>query len=241
MTGPAAGPGIVSVDAVQVAGQHVYWIEGRASGDVLVRSSGSGGGEDVLPPGVAVASYVHEYGGGAYLATDDALWFVRANDQQIWRTTRAGLRAVTAAPQQGEDRYADLRLSAAGLLVAVRERHHNDAVANELVICPADGSAPPWPVAQGWDFYSFPRPSLDGRALAWTSWRHPLMPWDGTWLWVAEIRQDGTLSERRISPVGRRNRCSSRNGVPAVSCTSCLIAGVGGICTPAYRIVTSSR
>ena len=102
------------------------------------------------PPGVAVASYVHEYGGGAYLATDDALWFVHANDQQIWRTTRAGLRAVTAAPQQGEDRYADLCLSAAGLLVAVRERHHNDAVANALVICPADGSSRPWPVAQGW-------------------------------------------------------------------------------------------
>jgi dipeptidyl aminopeptidase/acylaminoacyl peptidase len=197
MTGPAAGPGIVSVDAGQVAGQHVYWIERQASDDVLVRSSGSGGGEDVLPPGVAVASYVHEYGGGAYLATDDALWFVRADDQQIWRTTRAGLRAVTAAPQQGEDRYADLRLSTAGLLVAVRERHHNDAVANELVICPADGSAAPWPVAQGWDFYSFPRPSPDGRALAWTSWRHPLMPWGGTWLWVAEIRQDGTLSEPR--------------------------------------------
>ncbi len=195
MTGPAAG--VVSVDAVQVAGEHVYWIEGRATGDVLVRSSGLAGGEDILPPGVTVASYVHEYGGGAYLATDDALWFVRADDQQIWRATRAGLRAITAAPQHGEDRYADLRLTASGLLVAVRERHHNAAVTNELVICPADGSAAPWPVAQGWDFYSFPRPSPDGRALAWTSWRHPLMPWDGTWLWMAEIRQDGTLGAAR--------------------------------------------
>ncbi|MGH3897921.1 MAG: S9 family peptidase [Pseudonocardiaceae bacterium] len=182
---------------MQVAGGDVYWIEGRASGDVLVRSSGSGGVQEVLPSGVAVASYVHEYGGGAYLATDDALWFVRADDQQIWRTTRAGLRAATVAPQHGEDRYADLRLSAAGLLVAVRERHHHETVTNELVMCPADGSAVPWPVAQGWDFYSFPRPSPDGRALAWTSWRHPLMPWDGTWLWVAEIRQDGTLGEPR--------------------------------------------
>jgi dipeptidyl aminopeptidase/acylaminoacyl peptidase len=62
---------------------------------------------------------------------------------------------------------------------------------------PADGSAAPWPVARGWDFYSFPRPSPDGRALAWTTWRHPLMPWDGTWLWLAEIRKDGTFGDPR--------------------------------------------
>lgn len=192
MTGPA-GPGVASVDAVQFVGEQVYWIEGRANGDVLVRSRGSGGVEDVLPPGVAVASSVHEYGGGAYLATDDAVWFVRADNQQIWRATRTGLRAVTAAPQHGEDRYADFRLSAPGLLVAVRERHDDGGVTNELVMLPADGSAPPWPVAQGWDFYSFPRPSPDRNTLAWTTWRHPLMPWDGTWLWTAEIRQDGTL------------------------------------------------
>jgi dipeptidyl aminopeptidase/acylaminoacyl peptidase len=52
-------------------------------------------------------------------------------------------------------------------------------------------------VAQGWDFYSFPRPSPDGRALSWATWRHPLMPWDGTWLWVADIRRDGTLGAAR--------------------------------------------
>ncbi len=182
---------------MQVAGEHVYWIEGRASGDVLLRSGESAGAEDVLPSGVAVASSVHEYGGGAYLATEDAMWFVRADDQQIWRITRAGLRAVTAAPQHGQHRYADLRLCVPGLLVAVRERHLNAAVTNELVMLPADGSAAPWPIAQGWDFYSFPRPSPDGRALAWTTWRHPLMPWDGTWLWVAEIRKDGTLGAAR--------------------------------------------
>jgi dipeptidyl aminopeptidase/acylaminoacyl peptidase len=101
------------------------------------------------------------------------------------------------APQHGEHRYADLRLSAPGLLVAVRERHDNDAVINELVMLPADGSAAPWPLSQGWDFYSFPRPSPDGSALAWTTWRHPLMPWDGTWLWMADIRRDGTLGAAR--------------------------------------------
>lgn len=196
MSGPT-GPDVPSVDAVQFDADHVYWIEGRASGDVLVRSRGLAGAEDVLPAGVAAASYVHEYGGGAYLATDSALWFVRADDQQIWWATRDKLCPVTAAPQHGEHRYADLRLSATGLLVAVRERHRNAAVTNELVMLAADGSTAPWPVAQGWDFYSFPRPCPDGSTLAWTTWRHPLMPWDGTWLWVAEIRKDGTLGTPR--------------------------------------------
>lgn len=197
MTGPLVGPAAVSFDAVQMVGEAVYWIEGRASGDVLVRPRGLAGAEDVLPPGVAVASSVHEYGGGAYLATEDGLWFVRADDQQVWTTGPAGLRPVTAAPERGEDRYADLRRTAAGLLVAVRERHRHGDVTNELVMVPADGSAAPWPVAQGWDFYSFPRPSPDGSTLAFTTWRHPLMPWDGTWLWIAEIRQDGTLGTPR--------------------------------------------
>lgn len=193
---------VAPVDAVQLAGEHVYWIEGRTGGDALVRSRGSAGVEDVLPPNVAVSSYVHEYGGGAYLATEDGVWFVRADDQQIWRATGTGLRAVTTAPQHGEHRYADLRLCATGLLVAVRERHHNAEVINELVMVPADGSAAPWPVAQGWDFYSFPRPSPDGSRLAWTTWRHPLMPWDGTWLWVAEIHKDGTLGTPRHTAGG---------------------------------------
>lgn len=197
MSESAVGLGVPSIDAVQLVGEHVYWIEGRASGDVLVRSSRSAGAEDVLPPGVAVASYVHEYGGGAYLATEEAIWFVGADNQQIWQTTKSGLRAVTTVPRRGQDRYADLRLCGSGLLIAVRERHRDAGVVNELVMLPADGSASPWPVAQGWDFYSFPRPSPDGKLLAWTTWRHPLMPWDGTWLWIADIRADGTLGVPR--------------------------------------------
>ncbi|MGH3856074.1 MAG: prolyl oligopeptidase family serine peptidase [Pseudonocardiaceae bacterium] len=198
MTRPLAGLDVPSVDAVQFVGGRVYRIEGRADGHVLVRSSpGSAGVEEVLPPGVAVASYVHEYGGGAYLATGEGVWFVRADDQQIWWAAQAGLQAVTTAPARGEDRYTDLRVTASGLLVAVRERHRGGSVTNELVMLAADGSAAPWPVAQGWDFYSFPRPSPDGTMLAWTTWRHPLMPWDGSWLWIADIRQDGTLGAAR--------------------------------------------
>ena len=46
-------------------------------------------------------------------------------------------------------------------------------------------------IASGYDFYSTPRLSPDGSKLAWLSWRHPLMPWDGTELWVADVDASG--------------------------------------------------
>ncbi len=48
-------------------------------------------------------------------------------------------------------------------------------------------------LAEGHDFYASPALSPDGRRLAWLTWDHPDMPWDGTTLWLAEIQADGRL------------------------------------------------
>ena len=182
----------VSYDAVQAVGETVYWIEGRPSGDVLVRWTAADGSQDVLPEGFHVASYVHEYGGGAYLATERDLWFCNADDQRIYRVSD-GLDPVPVTPipaSPGALRYADLRLlPGSGQLICVRERHEDDgSVHNELVVLPVDGSAEPRAIASGDDFYMSPEPSPDGRRLAWVSWNAPLMPWDGSCLWVADIQ-----------------------------------------------------
>ena len=50
---------------------------------------------------------------------------------------------------------------------------------------------------EGNDFYSNPRISPDGSLLAWISWDHPNMPWDGTTLWLAEFDTDGSLINKR--------------------------------------------
>lgn len=187
------GTGAVpSLDALSIVNGRLYWIEGRAQGDVLVEWAG-GSPRDVLPPDVHVGSAVHEYGGGAYLAHQRGCWFVRACDQRIWRAGNGELRPVTPLPEHGEYRHADMQLAPGGSLVCVRERHTSDQVDNELVFVPCDGSTEPRVLARGWDFYSSPRPDSDGTRLAWITWSNPLMPWDGSWLWVADLDHDGHL------------------------------------------------
>ena len=81
-------------------------------------------------------------------------------------------------------------------VICVREHHLRGAEAvNDLVMFPADGSAPPRSIAGGHDFTSSPRVSPDGTRLAWLTWDHPNMPWDATELWVAALTPDGTLDD----------------------------------------------
>src|SRR5579862_5486358 len=95
------------------------------------------------------------------------------------------------------DRFADFTLSPDGREVwCVRERHADGRVTRAIVAVPLDGSAVDAPDAvrvlvSGSDFYAYPAPSPDGAALAWICWDHPRMPWDGTELRVAALRDSG--------------------------------------------------
>jgi dipeptidyl aminopeptidase/acylaminoacyl peptidase len=190
-------------DAVHTSGEAVYWLETRPLQDgraVVVRWTDDAGAADAVPAGFDVGSRVHEYGGGAYLPAGRTLFACNQDDQRLYRID--GQRdPVPISPEPSTSaslRYADLRLVASGaLLVCVRERHQGAEVVNELVALPADGSADPWVLASGHDFYAAPRPSPDGRRLAWLTWDRPCMPWDGADLWAADLGPDGRLSRAR--------------------------------------------
>ena len=53
-------------------------------------------------------------------------------------------------------------------------------------------------LVEGSDFYAAPRLSPDGSQLAWLSWDHPRMPWQGTELWLADVDADGALANARL-------------------------------------------
>jgi dipeptidyl aminopeptidase/acylaminoacyl peptidase len=183
-------------------GDVTYWLEARPNEDgrhVLMRADPWSDPADVTPPGFNVRDKVHEYGGGSYAVHDGVVFFANFDDQRIYRLEDLGAAPrpiVPEPPTPSGYRYADLRVFPGGrFLVCVRERHEGEGVANELVVLPADGSAEAVTVAEGRDFYACPRPSPDGSRLAWLCWDAPNMPWDGNEVWVADVREDGTLAD----------------------------------------------
>jgi dipeptidyl aminopeptidase/acylaminoacyl peptidase len=185
----------------RVDGDDVYWLEGRPTEggrQVVVRSAPGGAPEDVTPAGWNVRSTVHEYGGGDYLVQGGSLFFVAHREDGIWRRTGAGPEPV-AGTLPGA-RYADFALSPdARWLVAVEEEPQDEErpggePANRLVAF--DLVAGQRLVVDGRsDFVSSPCFARDGRRLAWLSWDHPNMPWDGTRLWLARFAAAGPAGE----------------------------------------------
>ncbi|MGI9493972.1 MAG: S9 family peptidase, partial [Geminicoccaceae bacterium] len=86
---------------------------------------------------------------------------------------------------------------ASGRIYAVREDHRDEGEAiNTIVRLDLNREDDPGQiVAAGHDFFAAPRLSPDGKKLAWLSWDHPNMPWDGTELWLADLQDDGSLGD----------------------------------------------
>lgn len=175
------------------------WVEGRPDegGRGVVVEFRRGHVHDVTPAGFDARSRVHEYGGGAAWFHGETVLFSDFATGRLHRQdgAKANPKPITPSPTVDEaSRYADGSVTRGGRLTfCVRERHTPCEVHNEIVVVPTDGSEPPRVVAAGHDFYAAPRVSPDGRKLAWLTWDHPQMPWDGTDLWVADISGDGSL------------------------------------------------
>jgi dipeptidyl aminopeptidase/acylaminoacyl peptidase len=202
------GGDLVGLGGVDASEDGIYWTENRPhekGRSALVFRPDGGEPVDVVPPGFNVRTRVHEYGGGAYWRHGGTVWCSSFDDGRIYRFDKPGAEPVPVTPEASQPnllRYADGRVTPDGrLIVCVRERHDVEGEpVNELVVFPADGSEEPRVIASGRDFYAAPRISPDGRRLAWTAWDHPLLPFEGAELWVADFASDGTLSgERRVA------------------------------------------
>jgi dipeptidyl aminopeptidase/acylaminoacyl peptidase len=185
-----------------------YWLEARpqeAGRTVLVRRTPTGHREDLTPAPSNVRTRVHEYGGGAYTVRDGVVIAANFADQRLYRIDGTAARPLTPE-SAGQLRYADLELDLARRRVlAVREDHRAAGEAiNVLVAVTLAGGDEGQILIDGHDFFSSPRLSPDGKRLAWLSWDHPNMPWDGTHLWSAEITADGSLNEVRLVAGGER-------------------------------------
>jgi dipeptidyl aminopeptidase/acylaminoacyl peptidase len=195
----------VGLSSPDVSDKGVYWLETRPherGRSALVFRPDGGAPVDVVPEGFNVRTRVHEYGGGAWWRHGDTVFASSFEDGRVYRFDEPGAepRAVTPEPPEPHTfRFADGDVTPDGrLIVCVRERHEGDEVVNELVVFPADGSAEPRVIASGHDFYASPRLDPTGTKLAWLSWDHPRMPFDGTELRVASFAADGALGDERL-------------------------------------------
>ncbi|MCA9472762.1 MAG: S9 family peptidase [Nitrospirales bacterium] len=196
----------VRLGQIQVTAQGLFWVEGRPTEggrNVIVRRTSDADISDITPSTFNVRSRVHEYGGAAYLIANEAIYFSNDSDQRVYRHPLSGAWPEPMT-DPGPFRYADFTLDASrNRLIAIREDHSvtDHEPSNAIVSISLDESSKEpreQLLVQGYDFYASPRLSPDGRQLAWLSWNHPNMPWDGCELWVADFDADGAVTEGKI-------------------------------------------
>ncbi len=190
----------IAIGQIAIDGQSTYWTEIRfAEGGryVIVRRTPDGQTTDMMPPPFNARTTVHEYGGGGFTVSDGTIYFSNFVDQKLYLLVPGEEpRPITSTENM---RYADGVVDRRrNRIICVREDHSipgREAV-NTLVSIALDDSSDAQVLVSGNDFYSSPRLSQDGSRLAWLTWNHPNMPWDGTELWVGEFQPDGSLGHR---------------------------------------------
>jgi dipeptidyl aminopeptidase/acylaminoacyl peptidase len=193
---------IVASEAVRLMriildGKDIYWKEMRPTEggrNVIVRWQPDGQITDMTQVPFNVRTRVHEYGGGAFAVADGMIYFSNFTDQRIYRQqAEAPPQPVTS---EANLRYADMIIDRyRGCIICVCEDHTivGREPVNTLVSIKLEGDEDVQVLVSGNDFYSSPSLNPDGSRLAWLTWNHSNMPWDGTELWVSELKADGSL------------------------------------------------
>jgi dipeptidyl aminopeptidase/acylaminoacyl peptidase len=198
ITADVVAAGEVGLEQVRLDGVDVYWIERRSQEGgrkVIVHRSPDGLAADITPVGFNARTRVHEYGGGDYAVSNGTIIFSNFADQRLY-VQRPGLEPWLLTPA-ADMRYADGQIDRwRNLFFCVREDHtgHGEAI-NAVVSIDLKAENAGKILVSGNDFYSTPRLSPNGSRLAWLTWCHPNMPWDGTELWVGKVNEDGSIDE----------------------------------------------
>jgi dipeptidyl aminopeptidase/acylaminoacyl peptidase len=205
LTAEALSSGRVNFDDLRSVNGRLYWTETQPSAGGISALFSLGpdkptSATQISPAGINVRTRVHEYGGAPYVIVGDTAYYSEFKDQRLYALKPGGVPKPLTPPGY---RYADCTSMPANAesappssgrspasLICVRQDHTAPPqVRNALVhlsIADANVGAGDVLYADS-DFVAYPRVSPDGRRLAFISWNHPNMPWDGTELKVATL------------------------------------------------------
>lgn len=223
--------GVTRRSAPRADGHDLYWLEARpqdAGRVTLVRRRG-GGLEDISLPGQNVRTGYLEYGGGEFTCFGGVVLWVDYDTQQVW-CRNPGAEPVPITPHtDGAVRWSCFRMDLArGYVICLREDRRDEDLepVNSLVRLDLDGEnadlgtvlvpgrrrrtedrgrevGPADGIPEGPDFVSDPVLCPDGTRIAWVSWDHPRMPWQGTTLWCGRLDEGGDLQDVRTIAGGQ--------------------------------------
>ena len=191
--------GAVNPLDLKVCDGRLYWLESRpADGGRIVAMTLEGAEAKALTGApYNVRTRVHEYGGASYVVADGVLYFSNFADQRLHALAPGG-QAEPLTPEGY--RYADAASLPGGGLVAVREDHTDPADIRNTIVQLSGAVGDGGQVLFGSsDFVAYPRPSPDGRRLAFVAWNHPNMPWDTTSLYVADLASGELTDLQRVA------------------------------------------
>lgn len=204
----------IKIGSLKAVGEVLFWIESRSEEkgrQVIVKRTADGKEEDLTPKDFYVRTRVHEYGGGSYLVDETYVYFVNFADQRLYKQNWNEISdpeplTLEKNADGSLGKYAAMKLTPDKKhLIFVYEKELSDRE-NENYLASlnlAKNMEEPTIIAKGADFYGDPVISADGVKIAWISWNHPNMPWDGTELWQAELENGLIIPETAELIIGK--------------------------------------
>lgn len=190
----------VSMGFTQTFNADVFWDESRPTENgrnvVVSRTNG-----DILPAPWSASTRVHEMGGLSWLVgiwkDQPGLVFSEKTDQRIyWKPVNGNPEPITPESEPGTlSRYSDFVIRDSEVW-CVREVTQGSNTSRDLIAI--SGSNQIRVIDSSSHFYAHLALSPDQKKLAWVTWEHPQMPWDGTELRTAQIDAAGNLIDQKV-------------------------------------------